>query len=137
MATISRFEEIEAWKKARELTKAIYQLTAAGTFARDFGLRDQIRRAAVSVMSNIAEGFERVGNNEFRQFLSMAKGSLGEVQSQLYVAFDVQYLNKEQFDSVMALASDTGHLIGGLLRYLANTDQQATNTDNHLAPTRN
>lgn len=124
MATITRFEEIEAWKKARELTRAIYLLTTEGAFARDFGLRDQIRRAAVSVMSNIAEGFERDGNKEFRQFLSLAKGSLGEVQSQLYVALDVQYIVQAQFETTMGLAADTGRLIGGMLRYLANSDRQ-------------
>ena len=84
--TIKRFEQIEAWRKTRQLTASIYKVTSAGAFARDYGLRDQIRRAAVSSMSNIAEGFERDGNKEFIQFLSVAKGSTGEVRSQLYVA---------------------------------------------------
>ena len=93
MSRIERFEDIDAWKKAKELSKAIYEITSKGDFSRDFGLRDQIRRAAVSVVSNIAEGFERGGNKEFRQFLSSAKGSAGEVKAQLHVAFDVKYLN--------------------------------------------
>ncbi len=86
MASAQRFEDIKAWQKARELVKNIYQATSVGKFARDFVLRDQIRRAAVSIMSNIAEGFEREGNKEFLQFLSLAKGSCGEVRAQLYVA---------------------------------------------------
>jgi four helix bundle protein len=89
MANISKFEEIEAWCKARLLTKEIYAATSQGEFAHDFALRDQIRRASVSIMSNIAEGFERGGNKEFRQFLFMAKGSAGEVRSQLYIALDI------------------------------------------------
>ena len=88
MSSFQRFEDIEAWQKARELTKAIYAMSNDGQFARDFGLRDQIRRASVSIMSNIAEGFERTGDAEFRHFRSMAKGSVGEVRAQLYVALD-------------------------------------------------
>ena len=78
MATFQRFEEIEAWQRARELTKKIYRITREGPFARDFGLRDQIRDASVSMMSNIAEGFERSGTGEFTQFLAIAKGSAGD-----------------------------------------------------------
>ena len=88
MATIQRFEEIEAWQVARELTRSVYECSKSGSFAKDFALRDQIRRAAISVMSNIAEGFERGGNAEFIQFLSIAKGSAAEVETQLYVALD-------------------------------------------------
>ena len=90
---IKKFEEIESWKKARLLTSKIYQTTGQGNFARDFGLKDQIRRASISILSNIAEGFERGGDKEFVQFLAMAKGSCGEVRAQLYVALDqVTYL---------------------------------------------
>jgi four helix bundle protein len=85
MGKIVKFEDIEAWNKARELAKEIYAVSNEGPFARDFGLLDQTRRAAVSVMSNIAEGFERGGDVEFRRFLSIAKGSAGEVKAQLYV----------------------------------------------------
>ena len=121
MARLERFEDVDAWKVARELTKLIYQVTAAGEFARDFGLRDQIRRAAVSVMSNIAEGFERSGDKEFRQFLSLAKGSAGEVKAQLYVALDARFLSQEQFDQLYSLATETGRLIGGFMRYLTDS----------------
>jgi four helix bundle protein len=88
MSTFSTFEEIEAWKKARELTKRIYQISSRGPFSKDFGLRDQARRASVSIMSNIAEGYERGGTKEFLQYLSIAKGSVGELRSHLYVALD-------------------------------------------------
>jgi len=88
MAKITRFGEIESWKKSRELTKSIYRISLRERFFRDFGLRDQIRRAAVSILSNIAEGFERDGDKEFIQFLSLAKASCGELRAQLYVALD-------------------------------------------------
>ena len=91
MATFKTFEEISAWQKARELTKEVYKVTTHGAFGRDYGLRDQIRRASVSIMSNVAEGFERSGTGEFGHFLSTAKGSAGEVRSQLYVALDQEY----------------------------------------------
>jgi four helix bundle protein len=118
MSTIKRFEDIEAWQKARELTKAVYECSKKRAFVRDFGLRDQIRRASVSVMSNIAEGFERGGTAEFLQFRCIAKGSAGEVQSQLYVALDQQYITEEEFRSVREIAESTKRLIGGLLSYL-------------------
>ena len=119
MASIDHFEDIEAWKKARELTRAIYKITAEGLFSRDFGLRDQIRRASVSIMSKIAEGFERRGDREFRQFLSLAKGSAGEVRAQLYVALDAGYLDQDQFSPLSDLASQVSNLIGGFMRYLS------------------
>ena len=87
---ISKFEELIAWQKSRELVTAIYKVTNGKEFSRDFGLRDQIQRAAVSIMSNIAEGFERAGRAEFHQFLVIAKGSCAEVRSQLYVALDIR-----------------------------------------------
>ncbi len=89
MSGIHRFEDLIAWQKARVLTKAIYDVTSDGVFAKDFGLRDQIRRASVSIMSNIAEGFERRRTPEFKHFLNIAKASSAEVRSQLYVALDV------------------------------------------------
>ena len=118
MATIKRFEDIEAWKKARELTRELYRNSKVGAFSRDFALRDQIRRAAVSVMSNIAEGFERGGNKEFMQFLAVAKGSVGEIESQLYVALDQLYIDESEFVSLKRLAASTKRLIGGLISYL-------------------
>jgi four helix bundle protein len=111
---IERFEDFIAWQKARKLTADIYKVTSLGRFARDFGLKDQIRRAAVSIMSNIAEGFERGRATEFHQFLSIAKGSCAELRSQLYVAFDAEYLLPEQFRQLMSAATETGQIIGGL-----------------------
>ena len=122
MSSFQRFEDIEAWQKARELTKAIYAMSNDGQFARDFGLRDQIRRASVSIMSNIAEGFGRGGNKEFIQFLSTAKGSASEVQALLHVALDAIHINEEQFNSLYALTPSTGNMIGGLIRYLAKSE---------------
>ena len=93
-----KFEDIEAWKLARELVKEIYQLTSVGAFSKDWGLRDQIQRAVVSIGSNIAEGHGRRGNKEMVKFLWIAKGSASEVQSQLYSACDLGYLTRQQFD---------------------------------------
>lgn len=121
MAAITRFEDIEAWKKGRELRKAIYAFSKRGEFARDFALKDQIRRAAISVTSNIAEGFERGGNKEFVQFLSNAKGSCGEVRDQLYVAIDEGYILQPDFDSLYGAALEVGRLISGFMSYLQQT----------------
>lgn len=111
---VERFEDLIAWQKARQLTTAIYRITTQGEFAKDFGLRDQIRRAAVSVMSNIAEGFERGSRGEFHQFLVVAKASCAEVRSQLYVAQDVGYINQETFDTVNSSTSELSRIFGGL-----------------------
>ena len=100
MATIKRFTEIVAWQKGRELVNEIYRLTRAGAVAKDWGLKDQIQRAAVSICSNIAEGFERSGNKEFSHFLWIAKGSTGEVASQLYHAKDNGYIEDDVFDDL-------------------------------------
>jgi len=113
---IRRFEDLLVWQKARELTRAIYALSAQGPFSRDFGLRDQLRRAAVSVMANIAEGFERGGRGEFHQFLSMAKGSCGETRSGLYVALDAKYLSAQDFDRLSGLAQEIGRMVGRMRR---------------------
>ncbi len=118
MSSIQRFEDIEAWKQGRELTKSIYTLTGKGEFAREFGLRHQIRRAALSVISNIAEGFSRQTDKEFLQFLYVAKGSTSEVQSQLYVALDLCYISREEFDGLYKQADEVGKLIFGFIRYL-------------------
>ncbi len=114
MAAIERFEDIIAWQKARELTKMIYRTSKGGSFAKDYDLARQIQRAAVSIMSNIAEGFERGGNREFHRFLCIAKASCAEVRSLLYVALDEAYLNQESFMSIMERAAETGRVIGGL-----------------------
>ncbi len=118
MAQINRFEEIEGWKKARELAKEVYTVTSRGTFARDFSLRDQIRRAAVSISSNIAEGFARQTDKEFVQFLYTARGSAAEVQSQLYVAADLGYLGREDLGRLYEMADEVSRLISGFIRYL-------------------
>ena len=118
---IEKFEDLIAWQKARVLTKEIYQITRRGEFARDFGLSGQIQKAAVSIMSNIAEGFERVGRGEFHQFLSIAKGSAAEVRSQLYVALDIGYLDKHDFQIIMKKAEEVGKIVGGLR---ASVDKQ-------------
>ena len=124
MATIKRFEDIEAWKKARELTREVYRHSKAAPFSRDFVLRDQMRRAAVSVMSNIAEGFERGGNRELMQFLAIAKGSVGEIESQLYVALDQVYIDENEFVSLKKLTGSTKRLIGGLISYLRESSMK-------------
>lgn len=118
MATIQRFEDIEAWQSARTLRKAVYMLTRAGPFVSDYALVGQIRRAAISSGSNIAEGFERGGNREFIQFLSNSKGSIGEIKDQLYCALDERYITQLQFDETYALAQTTSRLVGGFMIYL-------------------
>ena len=118
MGTISRFEEIEAWKNARELTKQIYQLSAIGAFSRDFGLRDQIRRAAVSVMSNIAEGFESQTQAMFIKYLGVAKASAGELRSQLYIALDLGYISPEDLKNTRTLVEKVSRQIYGFVKYL-------------------
>lgn len=126
MATFKKFEDIKAWKKARELTRKIYNASNRERFARDFGLRDQIRRAAVSIMSNIAEGYDRNGTGEFIQLLAIAKGSAAEVQSQLYVAFDQTYIDRPEFDELKGMASETARMLGGLMSYLRNSQFKGT-----------
>jgi len=111
---VERFEDLVAWQKARKLTDEIYRTTNQGRFCKDFGLRDQIRRAAVSVMSNLAEGFDRAGRKEFHQFLVVAKGSCAEVRSQLYVALDVGYVSQTEFDRLREQCEEVARIIGGL-----------------------
>jgi four helix bundle protein len=111
---IEKFEDLLAWQKARELTREVYCFSREGVFAKDYGLSNQIQRAAVSIMSNIAEGFERGNPREFHQYLSIAKSSCAEVRSQLYIALDNGYLDKQRFDELMGLAIETGRIIGGL-----------------------
>jgi four helix bundle protein len=118
MSRIERFEDLEAWKFARELTASIYAISGTGTFNRDFALRDQIRRAAISIVSNIAEGFERDGEKEFLQFLSMAKGSCGEVRAQLSLAVDQKYISETQFEELTTKAVKLSRIISGLIQYL-------------------
>jgi len=114
MAKVERFEDLIAWQKARDLARAIYGVTRQGTFAKDFGLSGQIQRAAVSIMSNIAEGFERNRRAEFHQFLSVAKASCAEVRSHLYLASDVKHVDDQTFQRLMQMAEEVARIIGGL-----------------------
>jgi four helix bundle protein len=126
LSGIERFEDIEAWKKARELARRIYELTDRGNLARDFGLKDQLKRSSISIMSNIAEGFEREGDNEFRQFLSIAKGSVGELKAQLYVALDAGLIPAEEFSGLMSMSDETSRLIAGFMRYLKQSTHKGS-----------
>jgi len=126
MATIERFEDIEAWKKARELTREIYAVSRQAAFAKDFGLKDQIRRAAVSIMSNIAKGFERGGDKEFAQFIVLAKGSSAEVRSQLYVALDEGYIDQDTFERLSRATLEINWMLMGLMKYLRNSEYKGS-----------
>ncbi len=126
MPTFTRFEDMEAWRQARVLCQEIYYVSGQGSFVKDFGLRDQIRRASVSIMSNIAEGFERSGTGEIIQFLAIAKGSAGEMRSQLYIALDQGYLDQGEFARLASLASDSGKMIAGLMMYLRKSGIKGT-----------
>jgi len=118
MGTAKRVEDLTAWQKARELVREVYLAAAEGALSRDFGLRDQLRRAAVSVMANIAEGFGRSTSKEFAHFLDIARGSAVEVQTLLYIALDVKHMQQEQFDHLLNLAGDVLGLLSGLRAYL-------------------
>ncbi len=118
MARIQNFEDLEVWKLARKLTVQVYALSRNGTFAKDYGFCNQIRRAAVSIVSNIAEGFERRSNSQFIQFLDIANGSAGEVRAQLYVALDLGYITQEQFQAVFKDITSIGKMLTSLTRHL-------------------
>ena len=119
MTTIARFEDIEAWQTARELTGLVYKLTRSGEFARDFGLRDQMQGASVSIMSNIAEGFEHRTSLLFRDYLGRAKASAGELRAQLYIAIDTGYLTENDFSQVFELCDKCSRQISRFIQYLA------------------
>jgi four helix bundle protein len=121
---VKNFEDLNVWKQARQLTQEVYRLTKTETFFKDFGLRDQIRRAAISVMSNIAEGFERGGNQEFVQFLYVAKASCGEVRSQLYVALDQGYATANDSEKLLQLFRRLSGMISNLITYLRESDMK-------------
>ena len=126
MATITRFEDVRAWAKARTLVSEIYHLTGTGLFARDYALRDQLRRAGVSIMSNIAEGFARRTSKEFINFLNMAHGSAAEVQSQLHVARDLRYISDQQFRRLYQSAEEVSKMTRGFMTYLKSNSQLPT-----------
>ncbi len=115
---IKRFEELNTWKLSLAITKEIYDITAKKEFSRDFALRDQIRRAIISVSSNIVEGFEKNNNNEFARFLRIVKGSVGEVRNQLHIALVVGYISKEEFEKLNHGLESLGKQIGSFIRYL-------------------
>jgi four helix bundle protein len=130
MATIRSFEDIEAWQKARELSKEIFELTMTGTFAKDFSLRDQINRATGSIMDNIAEGFERGGTREFTQFLAIAKGSAGEVRSQLYRALYRKHLENSQYMLLLDNITKVSKMINGFMTYLRDLNHKGMKFNN-------
>ena len=118
MPTFKRFEDIQAWQKARQITSSVYSITNKGSFARDFGLRDQIRRSSVSIMANIAEGFARRSDKDFAYFLNISRSSVAEVQSHLYVALDQDYVSKADFDSLYTNLEESSRMIFGIVRHL-------------------
>ena len=124
MATITRYEDIVAWQEGRALVKAVYATTAKSPFVSDYGLKDQIRRAAVSVCSNIAEGFDRRGNREFVRFLWIAKGSSAEVSSQLYNALDLGYISKEEFESLFASSKKICEMLHCLIKSIKDIERK-------------
>ena len=115
---VERFEDLAVWQEARKMTQIVYCLTSSGAFSRDWGFRDQIRRASVSVMSNIAEGFERDGDKEFRRFLLIAKGSVGEVRAQLYVALDNRFIDTKVFQELYEMVICISRRLAKLIQYL-------------------
>lgn len=127
MATINKFEELKTWQKARELCNFIHKLTQKDGFVKDFSLKDQINRSSGSVMDNIAEGFDRNSNKEFRQFLFIALSSCSETKSQLYRALDRNYINQIEFEKAYEIANETFSLIGGFLNYLRDKNTRKIN----------
>ncbi len=126
MSKIHRFEDIEAWQMARTLTGDVYKCTLKDGFDKDYGMKDQIRRAAVSIMNNIAEGFERGSNKDFAKFLFISRGSAGEVRSLLYVAKDLGYISAEEFEENKALCCRIGGALWGLIQHLKKTSNLTT-----------
>jgi four helix bundle protein len=118
LPTFRKIEDIQAWQKARQATKMIYELTGNGMFAKDFGLRNQIQRACVSIMANIAEGFGRRSDKEFANFLNMAHGSISETQSHLYVALDLSYIDHQSFTKLYDLLDEVSRMTLVLAQHL-------------------
>ncbi len=126
MATFKSFEDMEVWKAARQFAQRVHKISSEGAFSKDYKLRDQINGSSGSVMDNIAEGFEREGNREFIQFLSIAKGSAGESRSQLYRALDRGYINEQELESLKEDALRISKQISGLMTYLRKSDLRGT-----------
>ncbi len=123
MAKFSKFEEIQAWQKGYEVTLKIYKLTAEGPFSKDFGLKDQIRRASVSIIANIAEGHGRRTNSEFANFLNISRGSVAEVQSHLHIARGLNYLDEDAFNEIYQLLTEISRMTLSLAQYLRESDK--------------
>jgi four helix bundle protein len=123
---ITRFEDLEIWKEARELCKLVYKITSVAPFIADFKFRDQMRASAGSAMDNIAEGFDRGGNKEFSQFLSISKGSTGEVRSQSYRAFDVNYITEEILNELLHKTNSLSRKTFNLMQHLKNSSIKGT-----------
>ena len=121
MASIQKFEDLVLWQKSKDFTIKIYKLTELEKFAKDYGLKEQIRRASVSIPSNIAEGFDRKGNKEFIQFLQISLGSLAEVKTQLIIAFELDYINNENLEMLNQEIIEIQKLLKGLITYLKNS----------------
>ncbi|KPK85320.1 MAG: four helix bundle protein [Bacteroides sp. SM23_62_1] len=124
MATVKRFEDLECWKSARRLCKLVYKLTRKEKFSKDFTPVDQVRSSSGSAMDNISERFDRGGNKEFIHFLSISRGSVGELKSQFYRALDQEYIDDQEFQEAYSLASLTGKQISGLMNYLKNSSRK-------------
>ncbi|MDY9918186.1 four helix bundle protein [Porphyromonadaceae bacterium NLAE-zl-C104] len=122
MSKIEQFEDLEVWKMARSFSKKIYLILEKESFSKDYRLRDQIRGSAGSIMDNIAEGFERSGNKEFVQFLFIAKGSCGEIRSQLYRALDIGYICEEEFEQLYQEALQISQSLSGFIKYLKTSE---------------
>jgi four helix bundle protein len=133
MATISKFEDIIAWQKALELSDLIYSHSNIDNFAKDFGLRDQMRRASVSVVSNIAEGFEREGNNQFIYFLLVAKASAGELRAQLYIARNQKYITLKEFEILNTKVLEVSKTLSGFISYLRSQKKSKLNEPSKLS----
>lgn len=126
MAVAKRFEDLEVWIAAKDASVMIYKITENESLRKDFGLKDQIRRASISVISNIAEGFERNGNKEFIQFLSIAKGSAGEVRAQLYIIKELNFINEEEFVLLYEKVTQVSKMLSGFINYLKQSELKGT-----------
>lgn len=126
MATINTFEELEIWQSARDICNDVWSIMEETTLSKDFGLKNQMNTSSGSIMDNIAEGFERDGGTEFKQFLSIAKASCGEIRSQLYRALDRKHINQEQFISIKDKTIAEGKMIGAFINYLKKNDLKGT-----------
>ncbi|GIW90639.1 MAG: four helix bundle protein [Pirellulaceae bacterium] len=133
MSKIHRFEDIQAWQEARSLTKDVYAASGQGRWEADYALKGQIRRAGISIMSNIAEGIERRTDTEFARFLAMAKGTASEVKAQLYIALDQGYIDQERFNDLYERCDKVSRYLGSFIRYLRRNDARCVT---HVTQTR-